>query len=97
MAIQTGRGISERADRVGGGHSSLARDLRSIAKRIDEARRGARSRLARRWELNLGFSLPIKRHDTLQQERQLDSQFQIRLARSCGPLCLRIQCRRTKK
>jgi hypothetical protein len=69
----------KRAERVAGGDPSLARNLTSIARRIDEARRGARSRLARRWELNLGFILPIKGHDKVQQARQIDSQFQVRL------------------
>ncbi len=41
--------------------------------------RGASLDLISRWKHNSGFTLPIKGHEKMSQERQLDSQFQVRL------------------
>jgi hypothetical protein len=57
----------------------LAHDLKGIAKRIEIAKNGTGQRLKRYWKHDFGFILPIKGHEKLRQERELDSQFQVRL------------------
>ena len=78
LAIEA-RKFRKKSHRVTVTDSSLARDLNRIATRIEQAKRGTRSRLEQRWQHNLGIVHPIKGHTNLQQERQLDSQFQVRL------------------
>jgi hypothetical protein len=60
---------------------TLMRDMNRIAKEIDRAARGVRTRFEKRWSSPLPvFAPPIRGHDKLAQARQLDSRFQVRLA-----------------
>jgi hypothetical protein len=72
--------FSKREQRVARDDPLLADDLRDLAKRISRINHALRFRLEKRWSLpSLSFAHPIEGHTKLQQERQLDSQFQARL------------------
>jgi hypothetical protein len=73
------REFRSKANLVAGANPSLANDLKRIAKRIHGTKHGLRLALKNRWKHNFGLILPIKGHEKLVQERQLDSQFQVRL------------------
>jgi hypothetical protein len=78
LCIQS-RKFRKKAGLLSAADASLAHDLQRIARYIDQTKRGTRLRLKQRWEHDLGIVHPIGGHTSLQQERQLDSQFQVRL------------------
>jgi hypothetical protein len=61
---------------------ALSKDLKKIVKKIDNAKRGTRIRLEGRWNFPVPGAVlaPVPGSDKVQQERQLDSRFQVRLA-----------------
>jgi hypothetical protein len=72
----------KRSAKVGHRDPTLAGHLKHLAKRIDHTRHEIRRRVQledRPLHTYLAFVHPIKGHDKPKQERQLDSQFQVRL------------------
>jgi hypothetical protein len=78
LSIQE-RKFRKKVNLVGTSDRSLASDLRHVISSINRAKRGTRLTLEQRWKHDLGIVHPIKGHTNLQQERELDSQFQVRL------------------
>ena len=79
---QQATAFRKRSARVAHRDPTLAGHLKQLAKRIDHTRREIRRRVRlqdRPHDTYLALVHPIKGHDKLQQERQLDSQFQVRL------------------
>lgn len=77
--LQNAKAFRKKALGVARSDPEMARELTHLAGKIDEIRRGTRSRLKERLRADLDIAHPFEGYDKIRQKRQLDTWFQVRL------------------